>query len=84
VYIKLIHSCTAAYTGAEYPGKRIRYAYEYYPAIQYTYRYLIDRRGDRDVGPLIRNTLTSQIVSQRARHAVDIAPPVGRSSAMVT
>jgi len=24
VCIELIHSCTAAYTGAEYPGKRIR------------------------------------------------------------
>jgi hypothetical protein len=24
VYVELIHSCTAAYTGAEYPGKRIR------------------------------------------------------------
>ena len=61
-----------------------RCVYEYYPTKQCTYRYLIDRCGDQDIGPLIRNTLASQIVSQRARHAVDIGPPVGRSSAMVT
>ena len=66
------------------PRETNKIVYEYYPAIQCTYRYLMDRRGDRDIGPLIRNTLTSQIVSQRARHAVEIAPPVARSNAMVT